>query len=59
MGFLSDMTLDLKNRIDRKVVKTLMGYYGNGEERKRRLGDDYHEVQSKVEAIILYFDCFR
>lgn len=54
MGFLSDMTLDLKDPIDRKVVKTLMGKYGKGEERKKNLGKDYDEVQFKVTTIANY-----
>lgn len=55
-GFLKDMTLDLKNPIDRKVLKTLMGKYGNWPERKQKLGPYYKEVQNKVDAIVDYMN---
>lgn len=43
--------IDVRNRIDKKVLKTFMGLYGYGEERKMKLGDDYEEVQNKVSNI--------
>lgn len=59
MGFLADMTLDLKNPVDRKVIKTLMGQYGDWPERKYKLGGYYEEVQNKVDAIVCYLNIFR
>lgn len=46
--------LDIRNRTDQKVLKTLMGYYGEGTERKKRLGRYYVDVQDKVSKIHRY-----
>lgn len=59
VGFLSEMTLDLKNPIDRKVVKTLMGHYGNWPDREKNLGKDYKEVQHKVNVVIEYLNLYH
>lgn len=59
MGFLADMTLDLKDPIDRKVIQTLMGKYGDWAERKDRLGDYFEEVQNKVDVIVNYLNLYR
>ena len=39
--------------IDDLVMETLLGEYGNGEDRKRLLGDKYDEVQTRIN---LYYD---
>lgn len=46
--------LDIRDRIDQKVLKTLMGYYGEGAERKRKLGTDYEAVQIKANKVNRY-----
>lgn len=40
--------LDMRNEVDQKVLKTLMGVYGNAQFRKAYLGDAYNTVQAKV-----------
>ena len=42
------------NYIDRKANRVIRGDYGNGEERKRRLGDDYNAVQNRVNEKLGY-----
>lgn len=59
MGFLADMTLDLKDPIDRKVLWTLMGKYGTWVEREKNLGKYYKEVQNKVDAIMNYLQLYH
>lgn len=34
--------------IEKMVLKVIRGNYGNGQERKDKLGDEYNEIQSKV-----------
>lgn len=38
--------------IDELAQEVLLGKYGNGEERKQKLGDKYNEVQNRVNEII-------
>lgn len=38
--------------IEQKARDTIAGKYGNGEERKRRLGKDYNTVMQRVNAIV-------
>lgn len=45
------MKLDLNNHIHRKAIECIRGYWGNGIERKKRLGIDYIEVQKVVNEI--------
>ena len=38
--------------LDSKVLKVLRGEYGNGAERKKKLGSDYDRVQQRVNEVI-------
>ena len=42
------------NYIDRMANRVIRGDYGNGEERKRRLGGDYNAVQNRVNEKLGY-----
>lgn len=48
--------LDIRNRLDQKVIKTLMMHYGIMDERKKKLGDDYEDVQKKVNHICTFIE---
>ena len=37
-----------ENAIEAKALQVIRGDFGNGQERKDRLGADYAEIQSKV-----------
>lgn len=46
-------TPQITNSIEDLVQKVIVGEYGNGEERKQKLGSSYDEVQRRVNGILL------
>lgn len=48
--------LDIRDRIDQKVLKNLMGKYGEHEYKVRNLGDDFQEVQNRTNHICSYLE---
>lgn len=46
-------TPQITNSIEDLVQKVIAGEYGNGEERKQKLGSSYDEVQRRVNGILL------
>lgn len=46
-------TPQITNSIEELVQKVIAGEYGNGEERKQKLGSSYDEVQRRVNEILL------
>lgn len=48
--------LDIRDRIDQKVIKNLMGHYGEARYRAQNLGKDYEEVRDKSNHICSYLE---
>lgn len=48
--------VDKSKSIEELAIDCINGRYGNGEERKQKLGSLYKEVQSKINSILLNFD---
>lgn len=48
--------LDIRDRIDQKVIKNLMKHYGVALNRVKNLGEDYEEVQRKTNHICSYIE---
>lgn len=46
--------LDIRDRIDQKAIKVLMGYYGDGPARKKMLGEYYEPVMERVNMVHRY-----
>ena len=47
----SEQNVENSKSIDDLVLETLLGEYGNGDDRKRMLGDNYNEVQNRINEL--------
>ena len=47
-GTINNSSIALSGTLEQKVKEVIRGKYGNGEIRKQKLGDQYSEIQSKV-----------
>ena len=47
-GTINNSSIALSGTLEQKAKEVIRGKYGNGEIRKQKLGDQYSEIQSKV-----------
>lgn len=46
--------MDYDDYVDRMANRVIRGEYGNGNERRRNLGEDYNDIQNRVNEKLGY-----
>lgn len=52
------LLIKFSNTVD-KALCVIAGAYGNGKERKEKLGEDYEKVQACVNDLLKVFDKYK